>query len=66
VRLRADPGTQLDLLLRDRRGRVLAASRAPGSREEVNFTVCGQARLRAVVERTGAGAGAFALVVRRP
>jgi hypothetical protein len=66
VRLSAAPGSQLDLLLRDRKGRLLASSRSAGAREQANFVVCGQTRLRAAVERRGAGAGAFTLVVRRP
>jgi hypothetical protein len=66
VRLRGTPNSQLDLLLRDRKGRLLASSRRLGGGEQVNFVVCGQSRMRAVVKRTGAGAGAFSLVVRRP
>jgi hypothetical protein len=66
VRLSGSPGSGLDLLLRDRKGRLLATSRRVGVGEQVNFVVCGQARMRAVVQRAGPGPGAFRLVVRRP
>ena len=48
------------------RGRLLALSRGPSSAEHVVFTVCGQSRLRAVVQRNGSGRAPFRLVVRRP
>ena len=65
VALRGRRGADLDLLLRDAEGRLLADSRRRGSAERLNFTVCGQARMRAVVVSEGRG-GPFTLVVRRP
>ena len=59
-------GAQLDLVLRDRRGTLLAESNGPGSDEFIHYTVCGQARLRAVIKSDGRGGGPFRLVVRRP
>jgi hypothetical protein len=66
LRLRGPSRAEFDLLLRDRNGRLLQASRGLGSSELINFTVCGQTRLRAVVKRAGPGGGAFSIVVRRP
>ncbi len=66
VRLSGPRAARLDLLLRDRAGRPLALSRGPSSAEHVVFTVCGQSRLRAVVQRNGSGRAPFRLVVRRP
>ena len=66
LRLQGPSRAEFDLLLRDRQGRLLQASRGVGSSELINFTVCGQTRLRAVVKRAGRGAGPFSIVVRRP
>lgn len=66
LRLSGPHKAQLDLLLRDRKGRLLASSRGPGSSEQIIFTVCGQLRLRAVVDRGGSGSTPFKFVVRRP
>lgn len=66
VRLHGPRGSELDLLLRDRQGRLLAASRGLGSTEVINLTICGQSRLRAVVRRAGRGVGPFSLLVKRP
>ena len=66
LRLRGPRQAEFDLLLRDRQGRLLQASRGVGSTEQINFTVCGQTKLRAVVKRAGPGTGPFSLAVRRP
>jgi hypothetical protein len=64
--LHGPPGAELDLLLRDRKGKLLAASPDAGADQFIHYTICGQARLRAVVKRDGPGGGPFRLVVRRP
>jgi hypothetical protein len=66
LRLHGPSRAEFDLLLRDRQGRLLQASRGLGSSETINFSVCGQARLQAIVKRAGRGSGPFSLVVRRP
>jgi hypothetical protein len=66
LRLEGPPRPDFDLVLRDRSGRVLRRSNGIDSAERVNFTVCGTGRLRAVVKRSGRGAGRFRLVIRKP
>ena len=64
--LHGRPGAELDLELRDARGRILRRSAGLGPEESIDYTVCGSSRLRAVVRRGGRGSGRFRLVVRRP
>ena len=64
--LHGPPLAEFDLLLRDRKGNLLAASHNIGANEFIHYTICGQARLRAVVKRNGPVGGPFRLVVRRP
>ena len=63
--LKAPAGADFDLALRDRAGRILGLARRSGRREGLNFTICGQAKVRAVVSRVSGG-GPFRLTVRRP
>ena len=65
VRLTGAARGRLDLILRDRQGRLLAESHRRGSTEQLGFTICGQTRLRAVVVSRG-GRADYALVIRRP
>ncbi len=58
-------GADYDLALRDRAGRLLGVDQGSGRHEGLNFTVCGQARVNAVVSRVSGG-GRFKLTVRRP
>ena len=66
LRLEGPSRPDFDLLLRDRRGRVLRSSNGIDSAERVNYTVCGTSRLRAVVKRSGRGGGRFRLTILRP
>jgi hypothetical protein len=59
------PG-RFELILRSRSGRKLRAAAGLGPGRPLEFTVCGQSRLRAVVERRGARGGRFTLAVQRP
>ena len=61
--LKTPLGANYDLALRDRAGRLLGEGR--GRHEGLNFTICGQARVEAVVSRVSGG-GKFRLTVRRP
>ncbi len=63
--LKAPAGADYDLALRDRAGRVLDLAKGSGRREGLNFTICGQAKVKAVVSRVSGG-GSFRLTVRRP
>ena len=63
--LKAPARADFSLALRDRAGRVLRSSSGSGSHEKVNYTICGQAKVKAVVTRVHGG-GNFRLTVRRP
>jgi hypothetical protein len=63
--LKAPAGADFDLALRDRAGRILGFAKGAGRREGVHFTICGQARVNAVISRVHGG-GSFRLTVRRP
>jgi hypothetical protein len=65
LKLRGPRKADFDLLLLDANGKRVAGSSALGSRETVNYTVCGQASLRAVVKRMS-GKGRFKLVELAP
>jgi len=64
--LRGRPGSELDLALLSAKGVVLRRSAGLGSRETIDYTVCGSPRLFAVVKRGGLGPGAYRLAVKRP
>ena len=65
--LRGEPDGQLDLVVRDARGRVIGASRRWGARERVRLEVCGQRALRVTVRRAaGRPGGDFRLIAWRP
>lgn len=67
LRLRGAPGSQLDLVVRSARGRVLARSNMWGANDELRMEVCGQRRLRVTIRRPGRSTGgAFRLVALRP
>ncbi|MFN8160260.1 MAG: hypothetical protein U0R52_04340 [Solirubrobacterales bacterium] len=65
LRLRGPAGADYGLALHDASGHLLASSDRPGPAESLRFTVCGQARLRAVVSRDS-GSGPFELTALRP
>lgn len=65
--LRGEPGAQLDLLVRDARGRLLGSSRDWGPREMVRLEICGQRALRVTIRRPARRPGGdFRLIARRP
>jgi hypothetical protein len=67
LRLRGEPGAQLDLIVRNARGRLLATAATFGPRERVRIPVCGQRGLRVTVRRPAQRPGGeFSLIVRRP
>ncbi len=63
--LKEPAGADFGLALRDRAGRVLRSASGSGPHETVNYTICGQARVKAVIIRAHGG-GSFRLTVRRP
>ena len=65
IGLKAKARADYSLALRDHAGRVLRAASGSGPHEKVNYTICGQARVKAVVTRVHGG-GTFRLTVRRP
>lgn len=65
LRLNSPAGADFDLILRDIGGRVLRSSRSPRPVEAINYTVCGQARVKASVIHAS-GSGRYRLVVKRP
>jgi hypothetical protein len=65
--LRGEPGAQLDLLVRDGKGRVLGRTERWGARDKLRVEVCGQRSLRVTVRNPGFGVGGpFRLIARRP
>ena len=61
------PGLGYDLVIRNRAGRALRSSRQGVSpRHRLDYTVCGQSRLRVAVRAKGRAGDRFALTVRRP
>jgi hypothetical protein len=54
------------IVLRSPRGRVLRTSRRLSRRHELNFTVCGQARVAVAIRSTRRSGGAFDVRVQRP
>ena len=67
LKLRGEPGGQLDLLVRNGRGRPLAAAVTFGANERLQIPVCGQRALRVTIRRpAGRAGGDFRLIVRRP
>jgi hypothetical protein len=62
-----DPGLGYELVIRNRSGRVLRTSREGVSpRHRLDYTVCGQSRLRVAVQATGAAGKPFRLTIQRP
>jgi hypothetical protein len=58
---------RLGLSLLNRAGRVLRGSRrGSGLDRRLNFTVCGQSRLRVAIQSFGGAGGAFTLRIQRP
>ena len=67
LKLRGEPGAQLDLLVRNGRGRLLATAAHFGANERLQIPVCGQRALRVTIRRPARRAGGeFRLIVRRP
>ena len=67
LKLRGEPGAQLDLLVRGPRGHVLATSAHLGPRERIRVPVCGARTLRVTIRRrSGRPGGDFRLIARRP
>lgn len=61
------PGLGYELTIRNRAGRALRSSRQGVSdRHRLDYTVCGQSRLRVAVQAKGRAGDRFALTVRRP
>ena len=67
VSLRPARGSRFDLDLLNPLGRLLRSSRHGLSfGRRLNFTVCGQSRLRVAIRSSGAARGAFKLQIQRP
>ncbi|MEX0972279.1 MAG: hypothetical protein WDZ46_03370 [Solirubrobacterales bacterium] len=69
VSLRPAGRPRYDLSLLNRAGRVLRSSRHDHGRnggQRLNFTVCGQSRLRLAIHPSARRAGAFKLQIQRP
>ena len=67
LKLRGAPGSQLDLIVRNARGRLLSTAANFGAKEKVQIRVCGQRDLRVTIRQTGRGpGGAFRLIALRP
>jgi len=67
VSLRPSGRRRYDLRLTNRAGRVLRTARhGRGRGGPLNFTVCGQSRLRVAVQATGRRGGPFELQIQRP
>jgi len=61
------PRLGYELTIRDRSGRALRSSRrGVSNRHRLDYTVCGQSRLRVAVQAKGRVGKRFALTVRRP
>ncbi len=65
IGLKAQARAGYSLALRNHAGRVLRAASGSGPHEKVNYTICGQARVKVIVTRVHGG-GSFRLAVRRP
>lgn len=62
-----EPGLGYELIIRNRSGKVLRTSRQGVSfHHRLDYTVCGQSRLRVAVRATGAPGKPFRLTVQRP
>ncbi len=60
-------GLGYELVIRDRGGRALRSSRqGVSSRHRLDYTVCGQSRLRVAVRAKGHAGDRFELTVQRP
>jgi hypothetical protein len=67
LRLQGRPGGQLDLLVRNARGRLLATATRFGATERIHLEACGQRKLRVTVRRPAHQAGGpFRLAIWRP
>jgi hypothetical protein len=67
VSLRPAGHRRLGVSVLDRAGRVLRSSRrGQDAGHRLNFTVCGQSRLRVAVQSFGRAGGAFKLQIQRP
>ena len=67
VSVRPAAGSRFDLDLLNPLGRLLRTSRHGYSfRHRLNFTVCGQSRLRIAIRPSGRAGGAFKLQIQRP
>ena len=67
LRLRGEPGAQLDLVVFNGRGRLLARAEHFGANERIQLHACGQRSLHVRIRRPGRHAGGeFRLVARRP
>jgi hypothetical protein len=67
VSLRPDGGRRYGVSLLDRAGGVLRGSRrVAGVGSRLNFTVCGQSRLRVAIQSLGRAGGPFTLRIQRP
>jgi hypothetical protein len=62
-----DPQLGYELILRNRSGKVLRSSRQGVSlRHQLDYTVCGQSRLRVAIRATGEAGTPYRLTVQRP
>lgn len=67
VSLRAGGEPRYDLNLMNPAGRVLRSSRtSPGTGRQLNYTVCGQSKLRVAIRSSHRLGGAFELQIQRP
>lgn len=64
--LKGPDRARLGLKLKDASGHTLARSNGPGSHEQINYTICGQRGLSAVVQRHGRQGARFKLTVVLP
>jgi hypothetical protein len=61
-----DPRLGYELALRDGAGKVLRSSRRVSLRHRLDYTVCGQPRLRVAIRATGGAGTPYRLTVQRP
>jgi hypothetical protein len=60
------PSLGYELILRSQAGKVLRTSRQVASRSRLDYTACGESRLRVAIRPTGGAGAPYRLTVRRP
>ncbi|HEV7770191.1 MAG TPA: hypothetical protein VGO66_05970 [Solirubrobacterales bacterium] len=60
------PHLGYELILRSQAGKVLRTSRHVASRNRIDYTACGESRLRVAIRPTGGAGTPYRLTIRRP